>query len=319
LPSSSSLLSSSPPANEYEDDHDYDYAELAKNPIPDIPLRVHNSPDANLHFIAGSDVGVHGKSLPGGLEAGAQTAESFARKGKGGMITAGKVGKLRVKKCKTETRKSTSSKANNDSDSEENDDDSVGKKENQEKVREEDDSDGDDERGKVPQSMLPGMLNYNNKNQSPQIKSPFQIEKEFRKGPWSLVNNVTLKYLLSGVYRNNAEIIAGVKSTQKNFIRLKQEFYDAEEFLEDNPGFYYNLQTTPEFKYFADFHCRLQNTCVSEAAAERELKHGKRMVTKHSQSTLPGTVVLYIMASSRKRVNKKQKRKVSKNKVKDGE
>jgi hypothetical protein len=107
----------------------------------------------------------------------------------------------------------------------------------------------------------------------------------------------------SGVYRNNAAIADKVKFTQKNYVKCKQEFYDAEEFLEDNPNFFYNLSRTQVFKYFGDFHCRLQKTCVSEAAAEREIKPGKRMVTKHSRAhTNADMVVQYILFSSRRGV-----------------
>jgi hypothetical protein len=58
-------------------------------------------------------------------------------------------------------------------------------------------------------------------------------------------------------------------------------------------------------KYFGNFHCRLQNTCVAQASAERKIKHAKRMIAKHRFQTKPETVVRYMLASSRKDVKEK--------------
>ena len=69
----------------------------------------------------------------------------------------------------------------------------------------------------------------------------------------------------------------------------------------DNPiAFFKTLTGLKKFQYFGDFHCRLQHTGMSEASAERKIKHAKRMITKYRHSTSTDTVVEYMMASSRK-------------------
>jgi hypothetical protein len=234
------------PANEYEEDHEYDYARLLHNPIS-VPLHPSNRPAENFHFKAASKGGEQGKGEGAGKE------------------TVAKAG-VEAEEMEAEV-------------------------------------------GSVQSSFMPGMLHYNNRAKSVLMITPAQAEDEFQTGPWDAVNNIALKYFVQGIYRGNVEIAAEVKSVQKNYINCKQDFYDADEFLEDTPNFFRNISQGKEFPFFGDFHCRLQNACVSEASAERAIKHGKRMITKNTRSAHPTTVVKYIMSSSRKDVKNDQKGK----------
>jgi hypothetical protein len=94
-----------------------------------------------------------------------------------------------------------------------------------------------------------------------------------------------------------------INAMQKEFIEKGGAgwFVGSEDiFGSDLADFFLRLSRSNKYRYFGDFHCRLQHTCVSEAPAERRIKHAKRMITKHRYSTEASTVVVYMKASSRK-------------------
>jgi hypothetical protein len=153
----------------------------------------------------------------------------------------------------------------------------------------------------LPQSFLPGLLHYNNKNKTGLIQ-PRELERRFLQRPWPFINEITSNYLVKNIYPNNSPAREQITSIQPNYINYSQKFPTGfEELFKKNPiDFFLKLSSSSVFKYFGDFHSRLQHTCVSETPAERKIKHAKRMITKYRYTTHANTVVSYMKASSRK-------------------
>jgi hypothetical protein len=116
------------------------------------------------------------------------------------------------------------------------------------------------------------------------------------------INDLTLNYLAKGINNNNKEAVREITVRQGHYVNHEQEFpAGLANMHEENPiAFFKTLAGLRKFHFFGDFHCRLQYTSMSEAAAERKIKHAKRMISKHRYSTSSDTIVLYMKASSRK-------------------
>jgi hypothetical protein len=158
----------------------------------------------------------------------------------------------------------------------------------------------------MPESMVPSALHYNNKAKNVMLITPQEAERRFLAVPWNVVNDTTMDYLVKNRYRKNTAAHKQITTMQKGYIKQTLVFPRAEEFREDTANFFLGLASRKDYHYFGDFHSCLHHTCLSEASAERKIKHSKKMITKHTGKTKAATVVLYMKAASRKDLQKKK-------------